>query len=189
MWAHPHYSSTKYLNATELYECDAASGACSSSKEASGQLPEREVIDMEELPTREQMLRDYDPSVQHLDAFLMRHFHFPALEQLVLRNCLERYHYNWSYNADCIKRKFLVRFVRHLTRFRESDAPDSQTRLRLVDLRCTNLYEEDSAVRLMRLLAPHVEFIADFKPDEYKFEYGNGGGLVPVDWYYDSHNY
>ena len=109
------------------------------------------VDDTWDLPILEQLLRDYDPKTQHLDSLLMRNFYFPSLEQLVLKNCKE------SPNGQ----SFVLRLVRHMTRFRESDVPDSPTRLRHVDLRGTNLFEGSSAVQVMRLLAPHVEFYVD----------------------------
>ena len=56
---------------------------------------------------------------------------------------------------------FVVRLVRHMTRFRKSDQLDSPTRQLRVDLRGTNHFEESSAVGLMRLLAPHVKCITD----------------------------
>lgn len=111
---------------------------------------------MNDLPTLEQLQSNYDPTVQHLDSFMLRIFYFPALEELVLKNCNEQ--------KALWRESFVVRLVRHLTLFRESDAPDSPTRLRCVDLRYTNVFEGSPAVRLMSLLAPHVKFIADPEP-------------------------
>lgn len=120
-------------------------------------------VNVEDLPTYEELLRDYDPTTQHLDSFIRRTFDFPALEELILTKCKEHEKFNSDFEFEYID-SFVVRLVRHLTRFRDSDAPDSSTRIRLVDLRDTNLYEENPEVRLMRLLAPHVKFLADPKP-------------------------
>lgn len=117
----------------------------------------------EKLPTLEQLLSDYNPTVQHLEPLMTRTFSLPALEELVLTNCKER---GGAFSGAPFgnKQGFVVRLVRHLTRFRENDAPDSPTRLRRLDLRATCLSDGSSHVRLMRLLAPHVEILAARKP-------------------------
>ena len=141
-------------------ECNETAGANSSaaSSMTSLQKQHKDSDDMNDLPTLEQLQSNYDPTVQHLDSFMMRTFYFPALEELVLKNCEEQDGWITGYGDVT---GFVVRLVRHLTRFRESDAPDSPTCLRRVDLSDTSLFDGRSAMRLMRLLAPHVEFIAD----------------------------
>lgn len=120
-------------------------------------------VNQKELPSLEQLLRDYDPTEQHLDPLMTRTFYFPALEELFLKHCKE-YRGSIPRPRFANRPNFMVRLVRHLTRFRERDANDSPTRLRRVDLRDTGIYEGSSEVRLMRLLAPHVEFLVDRKP-------------------------
>lgn len=152
----------------DLYQCPIlffekrvrAGPANACSQEASNRSDKLTLIsnaDLKLLPTLEQLLRDYDPTVQHLDSFMARTFNFPALEELILKNC--RYPVR-----ELIDMGFIVRLVRHFTRFRESDAPDSPTHLRLVDLRDTDLFENYPELRLMSLLAPHIEFLADDEP-------------------------
>ena len=117
---------------------------------------------MNDLPTLEQLQTSYDPTVQHLDSF-MRHFFVFALEELILKNCKEQE--GWVSDYGFVNEEsFVVRLVRHLTRFPESDVPDSPTRLRRVDLRGSNLFEGSSAARLLRLFALHVVFITDPEP-------------------------
>lgn len=107
----------------------------------------------DDLPTYEQLKTAYNPSRQHLDIFMKRTFNFPGLEQLILKNCRE-------YNIGSL---FLVRLLRHLTRFREANAPDSPTRIRLVDLRGIKFDKDISSTefQLLPLLAPHVQFLID----------------------------
>lgn len=125
-------------------------------------------------PTLVQRYSEYDSTVQHMDSLLMRIFDFPALEQLELSGQVP--------GAPFVTRQsFLVRLVRHLTRFRETDAPDSPTRLRRVDLSDTGLFEHNSSVRLMRLLAPHVEFIVS--PSNETHDESAGYERIPELWY------
>ena len=153
-------------NPITKFECNDTGSASASTMNISAlsaRTMHKANDDVNDLPTLEQLQTSYDPTVQHLDSFMMRHFFFPALEELILKNCKEQE--GWISNYGFVNgESFVVRLVRHLTRFRESDDPDSRTCLRRVDLRGTNLLEGSSAVRLMRLLAPHVQFIADPEP-------------------------
>lgn len=155
----------------EVSECDEACGTAvasngnrrSSVASADVDSTAHSSKEDEKLPTLEQLLSDYNPAVQHLEPLMTRTFSLPALEELVLTNCKER---GGAFSGAPFgdKQGFVVRLVRHLTRFRESDAPDSPTRLRRLDLRATCLSDGSSHVRLMRLLAPHVEILAARKP-------------------------
>ena len=142
-------------------ECNETGGASAMDiSDLSAKTTHKANDDVNDLPTLEQLKTSYDPTVQHLDSFMMRHFFFPALEELILKNCKEQK--GWVSDYGFVEdESFVVRLVRHLTRFRESDVPDSRTHLRRIDLSGTNLFVQSSAVRLMRILAPHVEFIAD----------------------------
>lgn len=163
--------NTNTTSTTELEKCDEANGARATSAVASDS--DQQTIEYEDLPTLEQLVRDYDPSVQHLDSFMLRHFYFPALEELVLKNCVEQ----------AFGQSFLARLVRHLTRFRESDAPHSQTPLRRVDLRGSKIYDEDSAVRLMGLLAPNVKIMAEPNWSEFVGDgWDSSGSPGDDDW-------